>query len=411
MMRMRPASGCRVVSLRRAATGLCVAVLVASVFVPAHPASAQSSSSGDVVVIANGWSAPDAGAAAPLAGRLDGVMLYASTESLGSATVNALGRLAPSRVVLVGGAAALSADVEAEVRRLVPDATVERLSGADRYDTAARAASVEPAVPQNRPVILANGWSPSDVGTAAPLAARLGGSVLYAAKNVLGRPAAAALEQFAPSQVILVGGTAALSGDIDTELSELLPDVPTQRFAGTDRIDSAARAALYGNAPTGRPVVIADGWSTPDVGVAAPLAAALGGSVLFSSEGAHESLSHALDQLVPSEVVLVGNSVLTDGLAEDLSRLPLDTPRTHITGADRIEIAAEAALLAHSRVLVSRYDPPSDPVEDRPSLRNIGRTTYDDEGNRVGPLQINGQPFDRSAFAGRDVLLWLWSPF
>ncbi len=326
-------------------------------------------------------------------------MLYASTDSLGSATVSALGTVSPSRVILVGGAAALSAEVEAEVRRLVPDATVERLSGADRYDTAARAASVEPAVPQNRPVILANGWSPSDVGTAAPLAARLGGSVLYAAKDVLGAPAAAALERFAPSQVIIVGGTGALSGDIDTALAELLPDVPTQRFAGVDRIDTAARAALYGNAPTGRPVVIADGWSTPDVGVAAPLAAALGGSALFSSEGAHESLSHALEQLVPSEVVLVGNSVLTDGLTEDLSRLPLDTPRTNISGADRIEIAADAALLAHSRILLSRYDTRTDPVEDRSKVLRLAAT------------QIDGELLDVSVLAGRDVLVWFWSPF
>ena len=409
MMHMRPAFRCRVVTWRRAAAGLCVAVLVAADFAPVGPVSAQSGGSG-VVVIANGWSAPDAGTAAPLAGRLGGVMLYASTESLGAATVSALGTVSPSRVILVGGAAALSAEVEAEVKSLLPDAAVERLSGADRYDTAARAASIEPAVAQGRPAILANGWSPSDVGTAAPLAARLGGSVLYAARDVLGGSASWALERLAPSQVIIVGGTGALSGNIDTALAELLPDVPTQRFAGTDRIDTAARAALYG-ARTGLPVVITDGWSTPDVGVAAPLAAALGGSVLFSSASAHEGRSHALEQLVPSEVVLVGNSVLSDGLAEDLNRLPLDTPRTHITGADRIEIAAEAALLAHSRVLLSRYDPPSVPVEDRPSLRNIGRITLDDEGNRVGPLQINGQPFDRSVFAGRDVLLWLWSPF
>ncbi len=384
--------------LRRVVAGLCIAVLVAAGLAPVDPASAQSGGSG-VVVIANGWSAPDAGVAAPLAGRLDGVMLYASTESLGSATVSALGKLVPSRVVLVGGAAALSAEVEAEVKSLLPGATVERLSGADRYDTAARAASVELAVPQNRPVILANGWSPSDVGTAAPLAARLGGSVLYAARDVLGAPAAEALEQFAPSQVIIVGGTGALSGDIDTALAELLPDVPTQRFAGTDRIDTAARAALYGNAPTGRPVVIADGWSTPDVGVAAPLAAALGGSALFSYEGAHESLSHALDQLVPSEVVLVGNSVLTDGLAEDLGRLPLDTPQTRITGADRIEIASEAALLAHSRILLSRYDIQSDPAEDRSKVLRLAAT------------RINGELLDVSEFAGRDVLVWFWSPF
>ncbi|WP_419551558.1 cell wall-binding repeat-containing protein [Candidatus Poriferisodalis sp.] len=385
-------------SLRRVVAGLCIAVLVAAGLSPVRAVSAQSSGSG-VVVIANGWSAPDAGAAAPLAGRLDGVMLYGSTESLGAATVNALGRLAPSRIVLVGGAAALSADVEAAVKSHLPDATVERLSGADRIDTAARAAALAPAVPQNRPVILANGWSPSDVGTAAPLAARLGGSVLYSATNTVGAATIAALERLVPSQVIIVGGEGALSGDIDTELSELLPDVPTQRFAGADRIDTAVRAALYGNAPTGRPVVIADGWSTPDVGVAAPLAAALGGSVLFSSADAHEARSHALDQLVPSEVVLVGNSVLTDGLAEDLGRLPLDTPQTRITGADRIEIASEAALLAHGRILLSRYDTQSDPAEDRSKVRRLAAT------------QINGELLDISAFAGRDVLVWFWSPF
>ena len=395
----QPASTYRNALYRHALVALIIAALVAVVLSPIRAVSAQSSGSGVVVVIANGWSAPDAGAAAPLAGRLDGVMLYASTDSLGSATVSALGTVSPSRVILVGGAAALSAEVEAEVRRLVPDATVERLSGADRYDTAARAASVEPTVAQNRPVILANGWSPSDVGIAAPLAARLGGSVLYAAKDVLGASAAAALERFAPSQVIIVGGTGALSGDIDTALAELLPDVPTQRFAGVDRIDTAARAALYGNAPTGRPVVIADGWSTPDVGVAAPLAAALGGSALFSSEGAHESLSHALEQLVPSEVVLVGNSVLTDGLNEDLSRLPLDTPRTSISGADRIEIAADAALLAHSRILLSRYDTRTDPVEDRSKVLRLAAT------------QIDGELLDVSVLAGRDVLVWFWSPF
>ena len=395
----QPASTYRNALYRHALVVLIIAALVAVVLSPIRAVSAQSSGSGVVVVIANGWSAPDAGAAAPLAGRLDGVMLYASTDSLGSATVSALGRLAPSRVVLVGGAAALSAEVEAEVKSQLPDATVERLSGADRIDTAARAAALAPAVPQNRPVILANGWSPSDVGTAAPLAARLGGSVLYSATDALGAATVAALQRLAPSQVIIVGGTAALSDDIDTELAELLPGVPTQRFAGTDRIDTAARAALYGNAPTGRAVVIADGWSTPDVGVAAPLAAGLGGSVLFSSDAAHESRSHALAQLAPSEVVLVGNSALSDRLADDLNRLPLDTARSHITGADRIEIAAEAALLAHSRILLSRYDTGSDPVENRSKVLRLAAT------------QINGRLFDVSDLAGRDVLVWFWSPF
>lgn len=385
MMRRRPTPG------RRVLVAWCAGLLTAGVLLPIQPASAQSSRPGSVVVIANGWSPADAGAAAPLAGRFSGVMLYASAESLGAATVNALRTLVPSRVILVGGVAALSADVEAEIRRLMPAATVERLSGTDRLDTAARAALLAPAPLKNRPVVMANGWSPSDVGTAAPLAARLGGSVLYASRNALGRPATEALRQFSPSQVILVGGNAALSGDIDAELSKLLPGVPAQRFAGIDRVDTATRAALYGNR-TGLAAVIADGWSTPDVGVAAPLAAALGGSVLFSSATAHPANTHAHTQLAPSEVVLVGGS------ARGVSSPP-GASRSRITGADRIELAAQAALLAHRRMLDERRNPRTVPGEEREKvLRLAGR-------------QLDGTPLDISTLAGRDVLLWLWSPF
>ena len=96
-----------------------------------------------------------------------------------------------------------------------------------------------------RPVVIANGWSPSDVGTAAPLAASLGGSVLYANADSLGDPTVDALEQLKPSKVILVGGTAALTDEIEDELADVVPGVPVDRLAGDDRIHTAALAALY----------------------------------------------------------------------------------------------------------------------------------------------------------------------
>ncbi|WP_423920939.1 hypothetical protein [Candidatus Poriferisodalis sp.] len=96
-----------------------------------------------------------------------------------------------------------------------------------------------------KPVVIANGWSPSDVGTAAPLAASLGGSVLYANTASLGDPTVDALKQLKPSEIILVGGTAALTADIVTELGEVVPDVPVTRLAGDDRIHTAALAALH----------------------------------------------------------------------------------------------------------------------------------------------------------------------
>ena len=96
-----------------------------------------------------------------------------------------------------------------------------------------------------QPVVIANGWSPSDVGTAAPLAASLGGSVLYANADSLGSHTVDALERLKPSEVILVGGTAVLTADIVTELNEVVPNVPVTRLAGDDRIHTAALGALH----------------------------------------------------------------------------------------------------------------------------------------------------------------------
>lgn len=106
-------------------------------------------------------------------------------------------------------------------------------------------ASAVSAASAYKPVVIANGWSPSDVGTAAPLAASLGGSVLYANTASLGDPTVDALKQLKPSEVILVGGIKALAADIETELAQVVPNVPVTRLAGTDRIDTAAKAALH----------------------------------------------------------------------------------------------------------------------------------------------------------------------
>lgn len=106
-------------------------------------------------------------------------------------------------------------------------------------------ASGASSVSTYEPVVIANGWSASDVGTAAPLAASLGGSVLYANTDSLGDPTVDALKRLKPSEVILVGGTAILTADIETELGQVVPEVPVTRLAGDDRIHTAALAALY----------------------------------------------------------------------------------------------------------------------------------------------------------------------
>ena len=93
--------------------------------------------------------------------------------------------------------------------------------------------------------MIANGWSPADVGTAAPLAASLDGTVLFASKDSLGGPTSSALVDLKPATVILLGGTAALTPGIESEIRQVVPDSRLHRLSGSDRLDTAAKAARY----------------------------------------------------------------------------------------------------------------------------------------------------------------------
>ena len=325
-------------------------VAAAAVLAPiaTNESAAQSTSgaSGGVVIIANGWSPPDVGAAAPLAGRLDAAVLYASTDDLGQPTIDALAELDPGRVLLMGGTAALTPSVESEVRRALSGVTVERFSGTDRVDTAARAALSEPAVPAGQPVVIANGWSPSDVGTAAPLAAQLGGSVLYTGRGELGGPTVTALRRLAPSRVVIVGGLGAVGADVESRIGSVVPGAAVERLSGVDRVDTAALAIDLADVTLGGPVVLANGWSAPDVGIAAPVAATLDGSVLLTERsGLGERTAEAIDNLNPSHIILIGGTKrFAAAVDADLERLHSGIPRVNVAGADRITTAAIAAL-------------------------------------------------------------------
>ena len=302
-------------------------------------------------MIANGWSPPDVGAAIPLASRLDAVVLYASRDGLGSSTESTLRQLRPARVVLVGGTAALSENVAAEVRSVASGAEIRRFHGPDRVGTAAEAVRAPPVMPTGQPVVIANGWSPPDVGVAAALAHSLGGSVLFASGDSLGQATDDALRWLEPSQAILVGSTVVLSADVETALIAAVPGASVLRLGGLDRTDTAGQGAQLARVSAGGPVVIANGWSPPDIGVAAALAAATNGTVLYSSRTALGRFTvQRLGDLSPSDVLLVGGSEsLAATVPAQVSGLLPSGTIQRVSGHDRQETAAAAALHAISK--------------------------------------------------------------
>lgn len=89
----------------------------------------------DTVVIASSGSFFDALVAGPAAATLGAPLLLVTAGSLPRATEAELRRLSPHRVVVVGDSDAVSDDVFAMIQAIAPE--VERVSGGDRYATAA----------------------------------------------------------------------------------------------------------------------------------------------------------------------------------------------------------------------------------------------------------------------------------
>ncbi len=166
--------------------------------------SAASFSPGvSIAFVAAGTNFPDALAAGGVAGTLGAPILLTRSTSLPASIRNELLRLAPERVVIVGGTSVVSATVATAIAALGP--TVERVSGLDRYATAAAVAAR--FAPDSDGVILATGLGFPDALAAVPLASLDGRPILLVRPDPLPEPTRDAIIRARPSSIIAVGGT------------------------------------------------------------------------------------------------------------------------------------------------------------------------------------------------------------
>lgn len=173
-------------------------------------ASAGWPAGAETVYLAAGDRFADALAAGPLAGRDGAPILLTSPDRLPEPTVAALRFLAPDRVVVIGGPGAVS---QAVLDTVGAGRAVERISGADRYETAAAVAErLSGTVPAS--AYVATGVAYPDALAAAPVAARAGAPVLLSTPSCLPEPLVAALDRTAPTGLVLLGGELALGSGV-----------------------------------------------------------------------------------------------------------------------------------------------------------------------------------------------------
>jgi putative cell wall-binding protein len=163
------------------------------------------------VYIATGMTFPDGltgGPAVAHAPNGGGPLLLVTPDVLPSETAAELTRLNPQKVVVLGGTGAVTDAVKDQLESYSIDA-VERRSGADRYLTAVDVSSK--AFASAAKVYLATGVNFPDALAGGSVAGIAGAPILLAQPTCIPASVNAEIDRLAPQQVIVLGGTSALS--------------------------------------------------------------------------------------------------------------------------------------------------------------------------------------------------------
>lgn len=213
---------------------------------------------GGTVVIATGTGFKDALAASGLAGLDDAPVVLTDGKNLSTQARDILTRLRPSKVYVAGGSFVVKDDVLTQIRTAT-GVTPRRIAGANSAATSAQLALEGRGRWKDNTAIIATNKSFKDALSVAPIAYAKGYPILLADNGKsLSNDVLNALKTLGIKQVIIVGGTGAVSTTVEGQLREINISVRT-RLAGENGVKTSAAIATWG---------IQNGLSANKMGVA-----------------------------------------------------------------------------------------------------------------------------------------------
>lgn len=177
------------------------------------------------VVLANGENFADALAAAPYAAANGYPILLTAPKSLPEETELKINELAPNKMIIVGGTAAISQQVMTAVSTRNP----VRVSGSNRYATAVALANH--FQPESTLFYIASGLDFPDAITGAVLAAKNGTGLLLVDKS-LPVEVKNFIDEFGVFEAVIFGGLKAVSADVEGAIHRALTGSADTAIAG-----------------------------------------------------------------------------------------------------------------------------------------------------------------------------------
>jgi putative cell wall-binding protein len=197
-----------------------------------------------VVLLVNGRSYADALSATYLAGVSGSPILLTEADELSDGVLDSLSALGATGVFVIGGEAAVSTAVVNEIQ--AAGYVTDRIAGENRYSTSRQVAELAGPDPigsfgAGRAAIIVTGEGYADALAAGPVASAQGMPILLTTGSQLSPDAESALLSLQIDQVLIVGGTSAVSDDVFRRIFSL--GIEVRRVAGADRMGTAVKLA------------------------------------------------------------------------------------------------------------------------------------------------------------------------
>ncbi|MGI8949313.1 MAG: cell wall-binding repeat-containing protein [Ornithinimicrobium sp.] len=271
-----------------------------------------------VAFVVSGQTYPDAVSASGRAADVNAPVLLTRRDSVPAQTAQALRRLRPDRIVVVGGTAAVSTNVARQLGRYA-SRPVERVSGSNRYATSAAVAGKYS--PGQSKVFLASGEDFPDALAGSALAGDLEVPLLLTPRDRLDAATVALLRKLAAREVVVLGGSGVISSAVAKQAAAYSTSGRWSRLAGADRYATAE--AIAKQFPRGAErSYVASGQLFPDALVGAALAGRRGAPMILTPRsGLAAGTRGALEHQRPEAIsVLGGSKVVSSAVLRSLAR-------------------------------------------------------------------------------------------
>ncbi len=213
---------------------------------------------GGTVIVATGSNFKDALAASGLAGLENAPVVLTDGNALSGQAKEVLNRIKPKKIYVAGGPAAVSDKVVSAIKSTTKIAP-QRLYGQNSTETSAKLALAGKGKWKDATAIIATNKSFKDALSVAPIAYVKKYPILLADNGTsLSKPVLNALKSLGVKNVIIVGGKAAVTANVEKQITSAGIKIKT-RLWGSNAVETSKKIAEWG---------INNGMSANNMGVA-----------------------------------------------------------------------------------------------------------------------------------------------